>query len=65
MKKDFQQLATSIRPRRANPFHVEQSRALSLRPLKRALVALGGSGRRADLKFVKDVFAEISELRSA
>jgi hypothetical protein len=44
---------------------VEQSRALSLRPLKRALVALGGSGRRADLKFVKDVFAEISELRSA
>jgi hypothetical protein len=63
--KQFELLTTSIRPRLANPFRAEQARARSLRPLKRALVVLGGSGRRADFEFVKRAFAEIPELRSA
>jgi hypothetical protein len=53
------------RANRSNPFRLEITRARALRPLKRALVALGQSGRRVDFEFVRRVFAEIPELRSA
>jgi hypothetical protein len=49
----------------ANPFRVPATQLRFLQKVKRALVALGGSGRRADFEFVNDVFVEIPELRSA
>lgn len=52
-------------PESSNPFRLATKQLRRLRALKRRLVRLGGSGRRADCAFVKRVFAEIPELRSA
>lgn len=64
MTNNHRAYATSIMAG-ANPFHLEIKRALALRPLKRVLVARGGSGRRVDFEFVRRLFIEIPELRSA
>ena len=48
----------------ANPFRLTATQRRLLQRVKRALVALGGSGRRSDFEFVKKVFAKISELKS-
>jgi hypothetical protein len=49
----------------SNPFRLPRKQLHCLRALKRGLVRLGGSGRRVDFEFVRRVFAEIPELRSA
>jgi hypothetical protein len=54
-----------LTPESANPLLVPAPQRLLLQRVKRALVALGGSGRRADFEFVKRAFAEIRDLRSA
>ena len=50
---------------RSDPFREEKKRERTLRPLKQALIAFGGSGRRSDFKLVRRLFDEIQELRSA
>lgn len=58
-------MASQSRAGRVDPFRSERRRECLLRPLKKALVALGRSGSRRDFELIQRVFIEIPGLRSS